>query len=445
MSRVTVVGGGLAGIAAALELAGEGVEVTLYEARNRLGGATFSFERNGLWLDNGQHVALRCCSEYLAFLRRLGVDDLLPLQPRLRVPVLREGKPRASIARAPLPAPLHLAGTLLRYAPLSLRERLAALRAAQALQKLDPDDPALDRETFAAWLRRHGQSDKAITSLWNLIALPTLNLPADEASLAGAVKVFRTGLLDSADGSDIGVPAVPFQRLHADPAAAALQRAGARVHLGAAVRPEDLVVFLGNSDAVIAAIPHTAAGELLPPEAVDAESLAGLGTSPIVNLHIHYDRPVLDEPLAAALDSPVQWLFDRTRAAGAREGQLVAVSLSSAVDEIGRPVAALREKFLPAVERLLPAARGAQVLDFAVTHEPRATFPARGDSGREPAPRSAGSTSQARGRTRPGPRPWRAPSAAAWQPRAPRSTTWPREERAARRVRRSRTGGRTRT
>lgn len=70
--KAAVVGGGLAGIAAALELADAGADVTLHEARPRLGGATFSVEREGLWLDNGQHVFLRCCTEYLRLLRRLG-------------------------------------------------------------------------------------------------------------------------------------------------------------------------------------------------------------------------------------------------------------------------------------------------------------------------------------------------------------------------------------
>jgi uncharacterized protein with NAD-binding domain and iron-sulfur cluster len=93
-----------------------------------------------------------------------------------------------------------------------------------------------------------------------------------------------------------------------------------------------------------------------------------------VNVHVHYDRAVLAEPLAAALDSPVQFVFDRTAASGAREGQLLAISLSHAVDVIGASVASIRDRFLPALERLLPAARGAEVLDLAVTHEPRATF-----------------------------------------------------------------------
>ncbi|HEY3921028.1 MAG TPA: hydroxysqualene dehydroxylase HpnE [Gaiellaceae bacterium] len=365
--KATVIGGGLAGLAAAVELADAGVEVTLHEARPRLGGATFSFERNGLWLDNGQHVALRCCTAYLGFLRRIGSDHLLLLQSKLRVPVLREGRAPSSISRTNLPAPLHLAASLLRYAPLTPAERAASVRAALALRRLDPDDAKLDEQTFGDWLAEHGQSPNAIASLWNLIALPTLNLPASIASLAAAVKVFRTGLLDDAAAADIGIPAAAFQQLHADPAQAAIEHAGGSVRLSSTVRADDLDELLADGPVVLA-VPHYAAGEFVP---VDVDAL---GDSPIVNLHVHYDRRVLDEPLAAALDSPVQFIFDRTQASGAREGQLLAVSLSYATAETGRSVAELRERFLPALERLLPRASGAQVQDFAVTHEPRATF-----------------------------------------------------------------------
>ncbi len=125
---------------------------------------------------------------------------------------------------------------------------------------------------------------------------------------------------------------------------------------------------------MILALPHDAVGAVAPAGLVDLEALAALGTSPIVNLHVHYDRRVLDEPLAAALDSQVQWVFDRTEASGARKGQVIAISLSHAVDEIGGSVDDLRSRCLPALERLLPRARDAQILDLAVTHEPRATF-----------------------------------------------------------------------
>ncbi len=378
--NVAVVGGGLAGLSAAIECAGAGASVTLYEARARLGGETFSFERNGLWLDNGQHVALRCCTAYLDFLHRIGVAHLLPLQPVLRVPVLREGEPAALIERDRLPAPLHLSASLARYRPLSPRERLSAVRAALALRRLDPDDPALDATTFGAWLDDRHQSANAVEALWNLIALPTLNLPAHDASLAAAVKVFRTGVLDTASGFDIGVPSVCFRELHAEPARRVLEDAGARVvtsaRVGAVSEALELALEEGavEADAVILAVPHEAAAALLPPAALDRSALLRLGTSPIVNLHVHYDRRVLDEPLATALGSPVQWVFDRTAASGAREGQLVAVSLSHAVEQIGASVSTLADVFIPALAALLPRARAASVLDVAVTHSPRATF-----------------------------------------------------------------------
>lgn len=394
-ASVTVVGGGLAGIAAALEVADAGATVTLFEARARLGGATYSVRRKDHWIDNGQHVLLRCCTAYHGFLARLGVEHLVPIQPRLRIPVLREGKPPAFLRRAPLPAPLHLVPTLLRYSLLGPRDRAGALRGAAALRKLDPADEALDKQTFAEWLHAHGQSDRAIAELWNLITLPTLNLPASQGSLALATMVFRTGLLDAADACDIGVPAVPLQRLHGDAAMPELERAGVRVALSTPVRGiRQGKVLLDDgthdADAVIVAVPHESVARIVPEGAVDAEALAGLGSSAIVNLHVHFDRRVLDESFAAAeATSPLQWLFDRTEASEVTQGQLVSVSLSGAQADIGEPLATLRERYLPALERLLPAAHGAEVLDFTATREPRATFRAVPGTARlRPGPRT---------------------------------------------------------
>jgi squalene-associated FAD-dependent desaturase len=394
-ARISIVGGGLAGIAAALELADAGATVSLYEGRARLGGATYSVRRKDHWIDNGQHVLLRCCTAYRSFLARLGVEHLVPIQPRLRIPVLREGKPPAFLRRAPLPAPLHLVPTLLRYSLLRPHERFNALRAAAALRKLDPADERLDAQTFGAWLRAHGQSDAAIAELWNLITRPTLNLPASEGSLALATMVFRTGLLDAADACDIGVPAVTLQRLHGDAATNALERAGVRVALGTQVRSiEQGRILLDDdaqdADAVIVAVPHESVARLVPAGAVDPDALAALGSNPIVNLHVHFDRRVLDEPFAAAeAASPLQWLFDRTEASEVAHGQLVSVSLSGAQTEIGEPLATLRERYLTALQRLLPAARRAEVLDFTATREPRATFRAAPGSARlRPGPRT---------------------------------------------------------
>jgi squalene-associated FAD-dependent desaturase len=380
---IAVLGGGLAGITAALDCADAGAEVTLYEARPRLGGATFSIRRDGHWLDNGQHVALRCCTAYRRLLATLGTDRYLDIQPRLSILVLDGAGNRARFARTGLPAPLHLTKALLSYRHLSVRDRAAAARAVIALRKLDPSDPRLDETTFGAWLRAHGQSREAIDRLWDLIALPTLNLRADDASLALAAFVFRTGVLDESDACDIGVPTVPLQRLHGEAASAALRARGVRIRLrtkverlGALDNGFELQLRDGaeRADGVVSALPPPVAAEVLPPGIVSAAEAEQLGTSPIVNVHLHYDRRVLDAPFAAAVGSPVQWLFDRTASSEVEHGQFLSLSLSGADEELALTRARLVERSAKAIARMLPAARDAQLLDSAVTREPAATF-----------------------------------------------------------------------
>ena len=144
----------------------------------------------------------------------------------------RRGPERAVLHRDPLPAPLHLGRSLLRYGLLPVSARLGLGRAALPLSRLDLEDPALDRQTFASWLAEHGQSAAAVSALWDLICLPTVNLPATEASLAMAAKVFQTGLLTDATAGDIGWSRVPLGVLHGERAAAALRQAGVQVRLG---------------------------------------------------------------------------------------------------------------------------------------------------------------------------------------------------------------------
>ena len=338
--RVVVVGGGLGGITAALECADAGAAVTLLEARPRLGGATFSVEKEGLWLDNGQHVFLRCCTAYRDLVRRLGVEGDVVLQPRLEIPVLAPGGKAAWLRRSGLPAPLHLAASMLRFGHLSARERARLGPAVLALRRLSLDDPALDTQTFGSWLDGHGQSAGAVEALWNLITLPTVNLSARDASLALATKVFQTGLLEEADASDVGYARVPLRRLHGDAAERALERAGVAVHAKArvsALTPGTTGVAVSwsggtlDSDAVVLAVPHDDAAELLPPRALpDGLDITRLGASPIVNLHVVYDRTVTEHGFAASIRTPVQWVFDRTSSSGLAQGQCLAVSLSAA-------------------------------------------------------------------------------------------------------------------
>jgi squalene-associated FAD-dependent desaturase len=274
---------------------------------------------------------------------------------------------------------------LARYPYLGNADRLRALRASLALRRLDPRDPSLDARTFLDWLREHRQSDAAVRYLWDLFALPSLNLSSAEGSLALAVKVFRTGLLERNDAADIGISLIPLGELHGRAGHGALDAAGAAVELGARVRrvvADDRgvtgVAFDDGSleaDAVIVAVPNDRVADVVPPGTfLDPTAPARLGLSPIVNVHVVYDRPVTTLRFAAAVDSPVQWVFDRTRAAGLNRGQYLAVSLSGAADVVDRPVEWFRQAFLPALAELFPRVKGASVERFLVTRERGATF-----------------------------------------------------------------------
>ena len=234
-ARVVVIGGGLAGITAAIALAESGADVTLLEARPRLGGATCSFHRDGLIVDTGQHIFLGCCSAYRGLLAKLGMTEHAPLQDRFDVTVLAPGGRRARLRRTALPGPLHMLPALGRYPFLSWAERAKVSRPALAMRRVDPADPAADTQRFGDWLAARGQSERARRALWDLFSVSALNIAGDDASLALAATVVKTGLLGKNNAADIGVAALPLGELHGDAAATVLAKLGAQVTLGAKV------------------------------------------------------------------------------------------------------------------------------------------------------------------------------------------------------------------
>ncbi|HEY3462680.1 MAG TPA: hydroxysqualene dehydroxylase HpnE [Gaiellaceae bacterium] len=356
--KVAVVGGGLAGLAAALELADAGHAVTLYEARPTLGGAVQTLpEREGdpgPPPDNGQHIALGCFSEYLRFLDRIGESGSY-LRTRLGLPVVDEDGRFATIAPS-LPA-------LLRYSHLSLRDRLRLPATTLRLRSAQ----AQPRETFGRLLRRLGETSESIERFWDVFIRPALNLPADEVDAEAGLFTVRTALLGPRGNSDLVLPTEPLGRMHGGAAGAALEAAGATVLTDARVAALDDI----DADAIVVAVPPRESAHLL------GEPEPALEDSPIVSVHLWFDQPILEVPLAALLGTDAHWVFDRGRLLGEAPravGQYLTV-VSSGVPEL------LEVRGRELVERiaaqLTERLGDAELLWSRVSREPYATIALR--------------------------------------------------------------------
>jgi squalene-associated FAD-dependent desaturase len=379
---VVVLGGGLAGLAAALELVDAGDEVTLLEARPTLGGAVQTLpERDGdpdPPPDNGQHIALGCCTEYLRFLARIGQAGSYRRE-RLALPVIGADGSVAVIAPGPL--------ALLRYRHVSVRDRVAIARVARRLGSLEPAEH--DGETFAALLRRLGQSQAAVDRFWDVFIRPALNLRSEDVSAALGLFTVQTALLGTRADSDLVLPVAPLGAMHGDAAGRTLAERGAEVRTGARVAAlEEGAAVFGDggrveADAFVVALPPRESARLLD------EPEPPLEDSPIVSAHLLFDRRILRYELAALLGSPAHWLFDRGRLTGREpeRGQYLTVVSSGAPELLevrGRGLVELLASEVTA--RLGPAG----LLWSRVSREPAATFAARpGTAPARPGPETA--------------------------------------------------------
>ena len=379
-------------MAAAWRLASAGYHVTLVERRPYLGGRAYSYtdRETGVHVDNGQHVFMGCCTAYIDFLRDVGTLDRTVRQDRLRVEVRSPSGKSGVLAAVPLPPPLHLLPSFLAYPHLAWRDKL---RAAPALLRIrmerNPDRDELRAMSFEDWLRRNGQSDRAIANFWDLIVVPTLNDASRDVSASMAFTVFQVALLRDAHGADIGFARGGLSDVMGDAAERRLRTLGVDLVLGRTV--ERLVpdggalagVALAGGDVLAAdwyvvALPPQALVNALPDDLRETSPLSVAAShtfAPIVNLHVWYDRAVADFEWAAFVDSPLQFVFNKTRIAGlAGPGDYLTVSLSGAWEWWPLSKDELRERFTPELARALPLARDAAIERFAVVKEQRATF-----------------------------------------------------------------------
>lgn len=381
--RAVVVGGGISGAAAALDLRAQGREVTLLEARPTLGGAVQTLpEREGdppPPPDNGQHIALGCCDAYLSFVAAVGASAAFERVP-LSMPVYDERGRVSRIGAGPL--------GLLRYGHITLRERLQVARVSLRLGRLDP--AVHDGASFGDVLRRLGTSDRVIDRFWDVFVRPALNLPCDEAAASLGIFTVQTALLGPKGASDLVLPVAPLGDIHHTATQRALVARGVEVRLGARVT----ALAAGGSAIPTGAVLDTGehvAGDLFVVTLHPAETARllgepdpGLEDSPIVSVHLQFDRRILPSRYAALLGTQAQWVFDRGALTGHEPptGQYLTV-VSSGVPELldvrGKGVVDL------VAGELISRLGQAELLWSRVSREPRATFACRpGSAGRRP-------------------------------------------------------------
>jgi squalene-associated FAD-dependent desaturase len=368
MADVIVIGGGLAGLAAAAALGGSGHSVRIFESRPYLGGRATSYEAGSETIDNCQHVLLRCCVNLFDFYRRLGVVDDIKFYNEYVL--IEPGGRRSTLKPGMLPAPLHFAGSMLGLKFLNLSEKLAIARGMLAIRR-EHARPDLESITFQQWLEEKRQPPRAIERFWRQILVSAISEEMDRIAASHAFQVFRLGFMAAADAFDMGVPAVPLGKLYR---ADAWDNVGdVDIRLRAPV--ERIVIENGEvrgvivngeiqtADRYICAVPF----ERLAPLGLDID-VSAFEYSPITGIHLWFDRRVIDVPQATMFDRTVQWVFDKG------DGKYVQVVVSASRTLVEMPRAEVIALVIRELAEFFPIVSEAKLEKAHVVKEVRAVF-----------------------------------------------------------------------
>ncbi|QDU63730.1 15-cis-phytoene desaturase [Planctomycetes bacterium Pan216] len=388
--RVTIVGGGLAGLAAASVLATREVKVTILEARPYLGGRASSFRdpTNDALLDNCQHVSMGCCTNLADFCERVGIADLLKDEETL---YFQDERGRLSTMRsAPLPAPFHLLPSFLRLRHLSLGEKARIARGLHALFRT----PTVGSDvSFRDWLMANGQTARTCDRYWGVILVSALNESLDRIDFRYARQVFVEGFAMNPRASVVKVPSVTLHEFYGERLERWLADHGVTVRLNSAVKLlssnegtiGDCRLRSGEvvtADHYILAIPGQRVLSLLPVEFAEHEdALARIGQmeySPITSVHCWFDRPVMDLPHLVVIGRKIQWLFKRTAETSATaatdEGCYLQAVVSASRELVSLGKDAIQAAILEEIVEMFPEARDARLEHCRVVTERTATF-----------------------------------------------------------------------
>lgn len=420
MTQVIVIGGGLAGLAGAVAMAGAGLQVELYERRPILGGRATSFihPSSGERVDNCQHVLLGCCVNLLDFYRRLGVAKHIDFHED--IPFIDESSRVSVIGPSALPPPLHLLPSFLRLKTMGIRDKLSIVRTVAGmirhvvcLRKTgDPspsEAPASDEAPYPAtsrsaqpppvsmgdWLEAHGATKRAVEAFWKPFLISALNDELGDIDADYGIGTAVRAMLLNRSGYEVGLPAVPLGDLYA-PCIDYIEQRGGRVVFNRGVTGISIhdgkVASISLQDgtsveagAYLSALPFDVLCKLLPQnQAADPyfSVLDGLSVSPITAVHVWFDRPVTELGYAAVIGRRIQWIFNQSgRDAGAfstdNGGAYLGLVVSASDDWMKTPRQVIIDQAMEDLESLLPGVRQAKLLKAIVVKEGRATFAPR--------------------------------------------------------------------
>jgi squalene-associated FAD-dependent desaturase len=402
---VIVIGSGVAGLSAAVELAERGARVSVLEAKAVLGGRATSFKdpQTGERVDNGQHVLLGCYHATFRFLKKIGAEDRVRLQTMLDVEFVDRAGTRTRLQCPPLPPPFNLLAGLFEWEALRWRDRFAALRLAAPLRiaqqavkgereegggKKKPAAlvAASPGETVEQWLINNGQTARLREMLWEPLALAALNQSVREAAAPPFAGVLARMFGGDPRDAALGLPICPLDELYAEPARTFIEARGGDVRIGSPAR-----VFLDRgrvshvesrgdrltAGAIVCAVPWYSLVDLFGGDTGPVESLrtaaAATQASPIASANVWLDRQILRTPFLGLPGRTLQWVFDKGQMFEGNTSHLTMVA-SGAEEVMGVSNEELMELALHELREALPEARTARVLRASVVRERRATF-----------------------------------------------------------------------
>jgi len=372
--HVVVVGGGLAGLAASVALADHGIRVSLLEKNPRLGGRATSYRLpSGEYIDNCQHVTLRCCTNLEDFYRRVGVADKIRYFDEF---VFMDAKRRrGTIKPSRLPAPFHLAPSFAVFPLLNLKDKLSIARAMFHIMRSSGNPKFKEDVSMLDWLRRQKQTPAAIDRFWRVVLVSALNEDLERTDAHYGIMVFWKAFLSNAAAFGIGVPAVPLADLYASCGehievrtrctAGEVCMADGRV---SGVRLEGGGEVAG--DYYLLAVPFDRLLKFIPADLRQKEEFAKIGNlsvSPITGVHMWFDREIMKEPFVTSVDHTIQWVFNRT-------GSYVQIVISASRGLSNRSQQEIVDMCRRELTDLLPAADKAQLTRAVVIRENAATF-----------------------------------------------------------------------